>query len=102
RREGCFPLTPPASACPGEPAYVDITFERGVPIAVNGVSMPLIDIIGTVGMIAGSHGVGRLDVAASRASREIREAPGPGVPHAAHTQPAKLRDAQEARQVSPI
>lgn len=87
--EELFAQTLAASACPSEPAYVDIAFERGVPTAVNGVSMPLIDIIGTVGMIAGSHGVGRLDIAASRA-REIGEAPAAAVLHMAHAELQKL------------
>src|SRR5262245_59937516 len=100
--EELFTLTTPASACPSEPAYVDITFERGVPVAVNGVSMPLIDIIGTVGMIAGSHGVGRLDITASRASREIGEAPAAAVLHAAHAELQKLVNAKEAAKFSRI
>lgn len=93
--EELFALTMPASACPSEPAYVDIAFERGVPTAVNGVPMPLIDIISTVGMIAGSHGVGRLDVASSRI-REIGEAPAAAVLHAAHAELQKLVTAKDA------
>ncbi len=44
----------------GEPAYVDIAIERGVPVGVNGVTMPLLDLIGSLGIIAGAHGVGSL------------------------------------------
>ena len=40
-----------------EPASVDIAFERGVPVGVNGVTMPLLDLIGSLGIIAGAHGV---------------------------------------------
>ena len=93
--EELFALTMAASACPGEPAYVDIAFERGVPVAVNGVAMPLIDIIGTVGMIAGSHGVGRLDIAASRA-RDVGEAPAAAVLHMAHAELQKLVTPKDA------
>jgi argininosuccinate synthase len=50
----------PVSALPGEPAYVDIAIERGVPVGVNGVTMPLLDLIGSLGIIAGAHGVGSL------------------------------------------
>jgi argininosuccinate synthase len=87
--EDLFALTIAAATCPSEPAYLDVSFERGIPTAVNGVTMPLIDIIGTVGMIAGSHGVGRLDIAASRA-REIGEAPAAAVLHLAHAELQKL------------
>jgi argininosuccinate synthase len=86
--EELFALTTAASACPAEPAYVDVAFERGVPTAVNGVAMPLTDLVETVGMIAGAHGVGRLDVAGSQ--REVGEAPAAVVLHAAHAELQKL------------
>jgi argininosuccinate synthase len=50
----------PAAGLPEEAACVDITIERGVPIAVNGVVMPLLDLIGSLDIIAGAHGVGRM------------------------------------------
>src|SRR5262249_37581483 len=94
-----FTLTKPAAACPSEPAYVDIQFERGAPTAVNGVTMPLIDLIGTIAMIAGAHGVGRVDVAASR-GRGIVEAPAAVVLHAAHAELQKLVTSREAARFS--
>jgi argininosuccinate synthase len=87
--EDLFALTKAASACPAEPAYVDVAFERGVPTAVNGVAMPLTDLVDTVGMIAGAHGVGRLDVVGSPL-REISEVPAAVVLHAAHAELQKL------------
>jgi argininosuccinate synthase len=44
----------------GEAASVDIAFERGAPVGVNGVSMPLLDLLGSLGIIAGAHGVASL------------------------------------------
>ena len=49
-----------ASAPSGEPAYVDIAIERGAPVGVNGVTMPLLDLISSLGIIAGAHGVASL------------------------------------------
>ena len=49
-----------AIAPSGEPASVDIAFERGAPVGVNGVTMPLLDLIGSLGIIAGAHGVASL------------------------------------------
>lgn len=100
--EDVFTLTKAATACPGEPAYVDIAFERGVPTAVNGVAMPLTDLIGTVEMIAGGHGVGRLDVAGAHgpACREVIEAPAAVVLHAAHAELQKLVTTKEAARFS--
>ena len=44
----------------GEPASLDIAFERGAPVGVNGVTMPLLDLLGSLGIIAGAHGVASL------------------------------------------
>ena len=49
-----------AMALAGEPAHIDIAIERGVPVGVNGVMMPLLDLMGSLGIIAGAHGVGSL------------------------------------------
>ncbi len=48
------------SARSDEPASLDIAFERGAPVGVNGVTMPLLDLIGSLGIIAGAHGVASL------------------------------------------
>ena len=53
------PARPPTDL-PEEPASIDIAFERGVPIVINGVVMPLLDLFGSLDIIAGAHGVGRL------------------------------------------
>ena len=42
---------------PREPAYVDIAFERGVPVGINGVVMPLGDLIASLEILAVAHGV---------------------------------------------
>jgi argininosuccinate synthase len=63
-----------------EPEKVSIEFEEGVPIAINGEMMPLIDIIRKANEIAGAHGIGRVDTIENRMiglkSREIYETPG--------------------------
>jgi argininosuccinate synthase len=46
-----------ALTAPAEPALVEIAFERGLPTALNGIAMPLLDVLGNLGIIAGSHGV---------------------------------------------
>jgi len=83
-----YTLTKDPSECPDEPAYIELIFDRGVPVAVNGVSMPLTEIIASVATIAGAHGVGRIDMVENRLvgikSREIYEAPAAVVLHSAH------------------
>ena len=92
--EEIYTLTKSPADCPDEPAYVEISFERGVPTAINGVTMPLLDLIDSLGTIAGAHGVGRIDMVENRLvgikSREIYEAPAAVVLHAAHKELQKL------------
>ena len=62
-----------------EPEKVSIEFEEGVPIAINGEMMPLVDLINKANEIAGAHGIGRVDTIENRMiglkSREIYETP---------------------------
>lgn len=44
-----------------EPASVEISFDRGVPLAINNVNMTLADLIGCLTTIAGAHGVTSAD-----------------------------------------
>ena len=57
-----YALTRDPLRSPDAPASIDIEFERGVPAAVNGVPMPLADVIASIATIAGVHGVGRIEV----------------------------------------
>jgi len=54
--------------CPDEPAFVEITSTRGAPAAINGITMPLVDLIGSLDIIAGAHGVGRSEALESPAA----------------------------------
>jgi argininosuccinate synthase len=64
---------------PDSPQYLEITFEKGVPVAIDGKKMGGIALIQMVNEIAGKHGVGRIDHIENRVvgikSREIYEAP---------------------------
>ena len=99
-----YTLTKSPTECPDEPAYLEIEFEGGVPVKVNGVPMPLVELIGSVETIAGAHGVGRVDMVENRLvgikSREIYEAPAAQVLHAAQAELTKLvipRDLERIR-----
>ncbi len=86
--EDIYALTKSPAEAPDVPAYVEIEFVKGVPTAVNGVAMPLVELIGSLETIAGVHGVGRIDMVENRLvgikSREIYEAPAGVVLHSAH------------------
>ena len=50
---------PPAGMAGAEPgAVIDVTFAAGVPVALNGIEMPLVELIEAADTIAGDHGVG--------------------------------------------
>ncbi len=63
-----------------EPEYAEITFEQGLPIALNGEVMSFHEIINEMNSLAGKHGFGRIDMIENRLigvkSREIYEVPG--------------------------
>jgi argininosuccinate synthase len=92
--EEIYSLTKGPAGCPNEAAYLEIDFEAGVPVKVNGVPMGLVELIGSIETIAGAHGVGRVDMVENRLvgikSREIYEAPAAVVLHAAHKELEKL------------
>jgi argininosuccinate synthase len=56
-----FKLTTSAAAAPASPAMVVIRFERDVPVAINDIAMPLTELFESLSLIAGQHGVGRVD-----------------------------------------
>jgi argininosuccinate synthase len=92
--EEIYTLTRTPAECPDQPAYVEVEFDAGVPVKVNGIAMPLVDLIGSLETIAGAHGVGRIDMVENRLvgikSREIYEAPAAVALHAAHKELEKL------------
>ncbi|MFL6281090.1 MAG: argininosuccinate synthase [Vicinamibacterales bacterium] len=100
-----YTLTRSPQHCPDEPAYIEIEFDRGVPVRVNGIDMALVELIESLETIAGAHGVGRVDMMENRLmgikSREIYEAPAAVVLHAAHRELEKLvitRDLERIKQ----
>ena len=69
---------------------VIITFDRGVPVALNGKPVTMLQAIEQLNALAGAHGVGRIDMVEDRLvgikSREIYEAPGAMALIAAHSE----------------
>jgi argininosuccinate synthase len=86
--EEIYALTKPPQEAPDRPAYVEVEFERGVPVKINGVAMGLVELIQSLETIAGGHGVGRIDMVENRfvglKSRGVYETPGGTVLHYAH------------------
>jgi argininosuccinate synthase len=101
--EEIYTLTRAPQECPDEPAYVELDFESGVPIRANGVEMSVLELIESLEIIAGAHGVGRIDVVENRLAgikaREIYEAPAAVVLHTAHKELEKLVIPRELERV---
>ena len=75
-----YTMTIGAEEAPDAPTYTEITFEGGVPVALDGKEMSYLDIIYAMNEIAGGNGFGRIDMVENRLvgvkSRECYEVPG--------------------------
>ncbi len=78
--EDAFEWTRPPDRAPDAPAYVEVTFEKGMPVALDGREMGPVELVSALNSLAGEHGVGRIDMLEDRLvgikSREVYEAPG--------------------------
>ena len=78
--EEVYAMTRPVESCPAEPQVVEITFEGGLPVAMDGERLDPVTLVRRANSVAGAHGFGRLDVIENRVvgikSREIYETPG--------------------------
>ncbi len=75
-----FRLTCDPQDAPEEPETLSISFEKGIPVAVNGKSLEPVALVEELNIIAGRHGIGRVDLVENRLlgmkSRGIYETPG--------------------------
>jgi argininosuccinate synthase len=73
---------------PDKPTHIEVAFQEGVPVELNGRRMPLVDLIRELNLVAGRNGIGISDLVENRLvgikSREVYEAPAATVLHAAH------------------
>lgn len=64
---------------PDEAEYLEISFDKGIPIAINDQEMGIVEVIETLNELAGKHGIGRIDHIENRLvgikSREVYENP---------------------------
>jgi argininosuccinate synthase len=86
--DDAFTWTKPPAQAPGEPEYVEIGFERGIPVAIDRKKMDGVSLLRKLNELAGKHGVGRIDHIEDRLvgikSREVYEAPAATVLLKAH------------------
>lgn len=87
-KEDMFVLTVSPEAAPDTVTYVEIDFAKGNPVAINGVKMSAARLLHRMNEMAGTNGIGRVDMVENRfvgmKSRGVYETPGGTVLWAAH------------------
>ena len=77
--EEAFTWTKSPDEAPNVAGYVEISFEAGIPVAIDGQSLDGVSLVSRLNELAGEHGIGRIDHVESRLvgikSREVYEAP---------------------------
>ena len=83
-----FLLSNSPEAAPDVPVYVEIDYERGNPVAVDGDALGPAALLERLNRLGGEHGIGRVDLVENRfvgmKSRGVYETPGGTILHAAH------------------
>lgn len=101
-----YELTQDPVDAPNEPQVIQITFEKGKPVSLDGKALPLEQLILELNDVAGKHGVGRIDHVENRLvgikSREIYEAPAAMTLIAAHQELEALTLPREVAEFKPI
>jgi argininosuccinate synthase len=86
--EKMYVLSVSPEVAPNRPTYLEIEFERGVPVAVDGKRMSPATLLAHLNQVGGENGIGRVDMVENRyvgmKSRGVYETPGGTILHAAH------------------
>lgn len=86
--EGIFLLTRSPETARADAEYLEVSFEKGEPVALNGQALKAVTLLETLNKMAGEHGIGRIDLVENRfvgmKSRGVYETPGVTVLQAAH------------------
>jgi len=91
---------------PASPAVVELSFERGTPTGINGVTMTPVELIDSLTTIAGEHGIGRFDRVKNRLdrsrSRVVYDAPAAAVLHDARRELERQSSSASVNQFAPV
>ena len=83
-----YTMAVPVEQAPDKPEYIEVEYDAGNPVAINGKRASPASLLAEANRIAGSHGVGRVDLVENRyvgmKSRGVYETPGGTLLHAAH------------------
>jgi argininosuccinate synthase len=83
-----FRLSVSPEAAPDTPTYVEVGYEQGNPVSVNGERLSPAELLATLNAIGGENGIGRVDMVENRfvgiKCRGVYETPGGTILHTAH------------------
>lgn len=86
--EQMYQLTVPPEKAPDKPVYVEVDFEFGNPVAIDGERLDPVRLLTRLNELGGANGIGRLDMVENRfvgmKSRGVYETPGGTILRAAH------------------
>jgi len=86
--ENIFQLTRSPENARAEAQHIEISFEKGEPVAIDGRQLGPVTLLETLNKLGGEHGIGRVDVVENRfvgmKSRGVYETPGVAILQAAH------------------
>jgi argininosuccinate synthase len=86
--ERMYKITKSPMDAPDTPAFVEIEFERGVPVSIDGERLPPVELFTRLNHLAGEHGIGRADIVENRLvgmkSHGVYETPAGTLIHRAH------------------
>jgi argininosuccinate synthase len=86
--EAIFQMTVSPEKAPSKPVYVEIEYEQGNPVAVDGKRLSPAALLARLNVLGGAHGIGRVDLVENRCvgmkSRGVYETPGGTILQAAH------------------
>lgn len=104
--KGAYAITQELEDTPNVPTIVEITFDQGVPTAIDGETLNLAELILKLNRMAGEHGIGRIDHIENRLvgikSREVYECPGAITLMTAHKELEDLVFVRELAHFKPI
>jgi argininosuccinate synthase len=86
--EEMFYVTVAPEQAPNRPHYLNIQFDQGMPVALDGQAMGAVELLTRLNELGGAHGVGRVDMVENRLvgmkSRGVYETPGGTILYTAH------------------
>lgn len=87
-KDNMFLMTVSPEKAPDRPEYIEINYEEGNPVGINGTKVTPAEIMIRLNRLGGEHGIGRVDLVENRyvgiKSRGVYETPGGTILHAAH------------------